>query len=151
MCPEWGRMNWIDVLVSIATGVLLWALLPRGVVLTRARRTENAKGDTLHDTWEIKNDSPLPVRLTSVRVVMPGHEGDMPWDGGPHGLTLRFDDDTAEIAREDWQRPWNHVVVRPGDTLEAHVPNNITLMIEYRRAGWSGVFERRKTRIDGLV
>lgn len=140
----------VDVFVSIATGVLVWALLPRGVVLTRAVRTENLKGERLYDTWELKNDSPLPVRLTSVRLVMPGYEGDLPWDG-QHGVILTLDDETAEIARADWQRPWNKVVVEPGDTLQAVAEVNTSLFIEYRRAGWFGVFERRRLAIHGAV
>ena len=39
--------------------------------------------------------------------------------------------------------PWNKVVIPPGDTLTAHVPNNSDLRIKYRRAGLFGIFERR--------
>lgn len=148
--PTMANVIGVEVLVSIATGVLLWAFLPRGVVLTRAVKTENRTGEPLDDTWELKNDSPLSLTLTSVRLAMPGYERDLPWDG-EHGVRLCFDDETAEIAREDFQRPWNEVVVEPGDTLEAAMQSNTSLLIEYRRAGWLGVFERRRVVIHGHV
>lgn len=131
----------------------LWAFLPRGVVLVRATKASKP------DSWTIRNDSPLPVRLRSVRVASPEtvnlesdtvEEPELPWDG-LLGVHLKFDDETAEIRRADWRRPWRHVVVGPGETLTAHVPVNTSLHIDYRRAGWSGVFERRHLDIHGTI
>lgn len=150
-------MDWVSVyvsaLVTVIAGLALWALLPRGVVLTRARKANE------RDSWTIRNDSPLPIQLTSVRIAAPetvdleSHtvgEPDLPWDG-ILGVRLSLDDFTAEIARQDWQRAWGEVSVEPGDTLTAHVPTNTTLYLDYRRAGWSGVLERRSLVIHGGV
>jgi hypothetical protein len=52
----------IGAVVSVLTGVGLWAVLPRGVVLTRSPSQQEP------GTWELHNDSALPVRLTSVTV-----------------------------------------------------------------------------------
>lgn len=145
-----GDVSWLEASVSIGTGILLWMFLPRGVVLTRAVRMYDSAGELLDDTWGLKNDSPLPVRLTSVRVIMPGYEGELGPDG--HELVwLTFDDETTEIAREDGRTPWSKTVILPGDTLTAAISNNTTLRIQYRRAGWSGVFERRRLEIHGAV
>ena len=97
----------MDWLISVVVGIALWAFLPRGVVLVRSVHTNHA------DSWTIKNDSPLPVRLTSVRVASPDtvnlethaiDENELPWDG-LLGVRLRFDDESTEIKRADWQRP----------------------------------------------
>ena len=54
--------------VSIAVGVVLWALLPRGVVFTRSFPAKTADGQILVDTWKIQNASSLPIRITSVAI-----------------------------------------------------------------------------------
>lgn len=149
-----GIMEWsstaINAVVSIGVGVLLWMLLPRGVVLTRTLSGP--------DLWQVKNDSPLPVRIMSVRVVSPEEwnettsrfdEPVLPVDGGIHGVSLSIDDEVADTARTDNQRPWSEVSITPGDTLTARVPTNTTLIIDYRRAGWLGILERRHLGIHG--
>ncbi len=156
-------MSWvatgISALVSIAVGLLLWAFLPRGVVLTRQVWTKDSGGNPLYDTWRITNDSSLPVRITSIRYVTPDTWNDesrsfdepvLPSDG-TDGIRLSLDDSTAEVARMDWKRPWSEVVVEPGDTLTAVVGTNTTLLIDYRRAGRVGLFERRHLTIHGGV
>ena len=143
----------MDWLISIVVGVALWAFLPRGVVLVRAVKANQ------QDTWTIKNDSPLPVRLTSVRVASPEtvelepgkiEEPALPL-GGLLGVRLSLDDETSDGIRLEWQRPWDQVVVGPGDTLTACVPVNTSVYIDYRRGGWSGVFERRHLVIHGTI
>jgi hypothetical protein len=146
---------------SAVVGMVLWALLPRGVVLTRAMRTQNWRGETLYDTWQLKNNSSLPIRLTSVTVTSPSTynasrnrvEGVplTPQNQDGFGISLRFDDDITELTREDIDKPWNRVIIPPGDTLQASVPNNTNLRIKYRRAGVMGVLERRNMRVQGNV
>jgi hypothetical protein len=146
----------IGAVVSVLTGVGLWAVLPRGVVLTRSI-SQREPG-----TWELRNDSALPVRLTSVTVesVHTYNEEtgkidvlDLPPEYLPGdrflGATLAFDDPATENLRTAHTPPWRGQVVRPGDTLRAVVHPNARIRIKYRRAGWLGVFERRETRIDG--
>jgi hypothetical protein len=143
---------WVDVLLSIVTGLVLWILLRRGVVLTRATKHTDWQGRPRFDTWEIKNDSALPVRLTSVWVKSPGYEGELSWEGGGgDGISLSFDDEVLKIAREDRERPWREVIVPPGDTLTAVVGGNRSLFIVYRRAGWTGLLERRMIVVHGGV
>jgi hypothetical protein len=155
----------VSSVVSIVTGVALWALLPRGVVLTRAVRTQSMIGQALYDTWEIKNDSPVPVTILSVTVAgphtvdlktstvrdleLPVFEGDA--HATDHGVSLTFDDDSSEISRVDASKPWRGLEIPPGDTLQAHVLNNRTLTIKYRRSGRTGLLERRSIVVHGYA
>jgi hypothetical protein len=145
--------------VSILVGVTLWALLPRGVVLTRSFPAVAPDGRVLPDTWRIRNESPLPVRIRSVAVSGVGTyddtKGALRWvevgteDEDGLSATLHLDDEVTEIRRLDNRQPWRAVVVAPGDTMQAHVLNNTTLRIRYRRAGAFGTFERREIQIHG--
>lgn len=151
-------MDWIGAIVSVVTGILLWYFLPRGVVLTRGRKSEGLRGEELHDSWEIRNASSLPIVIVSARVHSPAtwnaksktfDQPDLPLHGSPEGVVMRFDDEVTEIRREDLQQAWKGLVVEAGDTLTAIVPTNTSLVIEYRRRGFGGVLERRRVQIDG--
>ena len=147
----------VSALVSVFVGLGLWLWLPRGVVLVRERDT-----DAL-DTWKIRNDSPLAIRLYDVSYVGVGTYDErtdrcavipLKWDEGDDeycGVDMSLDDETDEIGRNDWQRPWNKIVLKPGDTMTAEVGNNTSLVIKYRRHGWAGVLERRTLQIHGGV
>lgn len=143
----------IDVLASAATGLALWALLPRGVVLTRSVRHHQPSGARALDTWEVRNESPLPVKITRVRVIRP--EGTTELSGTDNrpdlSVSLSYDDEVQDISRTDRRRPWRGLPVLPGDTLTAVVSVNSTLCIRYRRAGWLGVLERREVQINGVA
>jgi hypothetical protein len=152
----------VSTVVSILVALALWAVLPRGVVLTRRIRAQDWKGEPLFDTWEIRNESPLPVTLIAATYssAMTYHEdsamrervlpGWLPPDQEAGiGVSLAYDDEVLEISREEWQRPWRGQCLRPGDALVAVVKNNCTLKVQYRRAGLFGVFERRTVTIDG--
>ena len=151
-----------NTLVSIAVGAALWAVLPRGVVLTRSFPASTADGQILLDTWRVQNDSPLPIRITSVVVMGLGtvnrQTEEFEWvelepddDEKLRGATLHLDDEVSEIRRLDRPIAWNRVIVPPGDTMKAYVTNNTHLRMRYRRAGWLGVFERRTLTISGGV
>jgi hypothetical protein len=146
---------------SALVGIVLWALLPRGVVLTRAIRRHNFLGEPLYDTWELRNDSALPIKLTSV-AVMSTLTYDETKDRFDHveltadneskfAVELRLDDDISEIGRQERETPWMGLIIPPGDTLEAKVLNNTDLVIKYRRPGVTGLLERRKVTIKGNV
>lgn len=149
----------IGAAVSVLTGVGLWALLPRGVVLTRRVRTRDVAGFPIHDAWELQNDSPLPVRIISVttegiHTFDPDteriREVEVPTEPSEDfGVSLRFDDQTLEIARTERGLPWRSLVVPPGDRLQAIVTNNRTVRVRYRRAGMLGVLERRQVELHG--
>lgn len=148
-----------NTLASVAVGVALWAVLPRGVVLTRSFPASTANGQILLDTWRLQNDSPLSIRIASVAARGPGtvnrQTGDIEWvelkadDEKLQGATLHLDDEVAEIRRLDGPIAWSKEIIPPGDTLKAYVMNNTDLRIKYRRAGWLGVFERRTLTISG--
>ena len=142
----------INAVVSVVVGIGLWLLLPRGVVLVYE--------DRHYGEWTIRNDSPLPVQLCEVTVrgvnvideatgqltsvsLLPG-END-------YGAYMALDDEVAEIGRDEQQRPWREIVLVPGETITASVNLNTSLSIKYRRAGWSGVLERRMLTIHGGV
>jgi hypothetical protein len=149
----------IGTVLSVLTGVGLWAVLPRGVVLTRSVRGRNFAGDPLPDTWELRNDSALPVHIVSVttrgiQTFDPEsgkiHDIEVPPEPGEDlGVSLHFDDEQLEIARSDRGRTWRGLIVPPGDALQVTVMNNRTLRIRYRRAGALGVLERREVSIHG--
>jgi hypothetical protein len=152
----------IEVVIALVTGAGLFFALPRGVVLTRSPRTQDFNGQGLYDTWEIRNDSALPVRIMSVtyagpdtwnettgrieQLELPTFEGE-----GKLGVSLAFDDEVLEITRFDSGKRWRELVVPPGDTMRAHVVNNRTLTIRYRRDGFFGRLERRVITVDGGV
>lgn len=152
----------ISMVTNLVAGVALWVALPRGVVLTRARRTQRYDGQPLLDTWEVRNNGALPITIRSVtysgshtwnaetRTIeereLPVFEGD-----GKLGVSLAFDDEVDEITRFDKQVRWRGLVLRPGDTLQARVLTNCAITIRYRRSGCFGFVERRKLRIAGGV
>lgn len=151
----------IDITLALVTGIGLWAVLPRGVVLTRSVKEVDRRGKDVFDTWQLRNESALSIRLTSVAVqgiqtmdeatgrfrwvkLTPSNERDL-------GVELSFDDGQLETSRIESDKPWGQTLVPPGDVLLAHVTGNTTLRVRYRRAGWTGVFERREVVVAGHV
>lgn len=154
----------INAVVSLLVGFALWALLPRGVVLTRSFAA-NHQGVTQPQTWTIRNESALPVKITKVTHTGVHTYNDTtgeietrvlpPWvpheEEGDLGIRLQFDDEVLELNRDSDDSPWAGQLVPPGDTLTAFVNLNRTLTIRYRRAGLFGLTERRTLSIDGGV
>lgn len=152
----------IGVAASAVVGLALWLLLPRGVVLTRNRMTQDWAGRPIYDTWALRNDSALPIRVRRVLVTSASLPDGPSGQFAPRPLTadlqkrtgasVQLDDEIAEITREEAQGGrWEGVRVEPGDSLIAHVPNNTGLTVHYRRAGVAGVLERRTVRVQGGV
>lgn len=151
----------VNTAVSIAASLGLWALLPRGVVLTRAVRSHNHHGEPVGSTWNLRNDSALPIRIRSVRVTglstfnhatEQQREIELPLAGDrADGASLSFDDSTLETLLYVHHRSWKGVTIPPGDTLQAVVPNMHGLRIKYRRAGCFGILERREIVISGGI
>jgi hypothetical protein len=152
----------LSTLISVVSSVALWALLPRGVVLTRAMRARG-EWDPLMESWTLTNDSPLPVTFISVKYCSPEtfdpvtdtiREIDVPADDGAAGATgvlLRFDDEVLEVRRQDHHSGWSGLSVPPGDTVSVFMSNNRTLRIRYRRSGWTGHLERRRLEVHSGV
>lgn len=150
----------VNIVVSLAASTVvgfgLWAVLPRGVVLTRAYADEP-------EHWVIRNESALPVEITKVthRGVHTHNEVtaeievyELPsvHQPQPPGISLDYEDEVASITlAESGDGTWPGQVVPPGDTLNAHVSLNRDLRIEYRRAGRLGIFEKRAVEIHGGV
>lgn len=156
-----GAVSWPEVflaaLANVLVGVALWLLLPRGVTLVGSARTQDHFGQRLDDTWEIRNASPLPIRIRSVRLEGVGilnldtekpETIELPWDGF-QGTTLEYDDANLANARGDSQGPWASQTVQCGDALVAHVTGNTALTVNYRRGGPFGWTERRSITIQG--
>ncbi|MEE6289304.1 hypothetical protein V2J52_16745 [Georgenia sp. MJ173] len=141
----------LGVLASAITGVVLWAVLPRGVTLTRS--VEGVEPDA----WLVRNVSAVPAQLTSVTWQgVDTVEGDkVVWRDVPveaeHDAALRLVPNEDQLFYELTltRRRWRGFVIPPGDDLTATVFNNRTLRIKYRRAGITGIFERRELRIHG--
>lgn len=150
----------INSAVSIMVGIALWALLPRGVVLTRGRRLRNHRDEPMYGAWELRNDSPIPIRIQSVLIssAMNAHHADtrrleteLKLGKEPDGLSLAFDDSRLDTLVYVNRSTWKGVTVPPGDTLQAVVGTMQCLRIKYRRDGWFGLFERRELVIDGGI
>lgn len=160
----------IGGVLSVLTGIGLWMLLPRGVVLTKQHPvTHPYTGEILPDTWRITNSSALPILVTKITesgVQTFGHELKIRWRDRitgwvrrrppsrdlPVGFggSLTFDDHVLETRRSDRDVPtWTRQIVPPGESLTAHLMNNASVRIVYRRAGWSGWFERRELMLFG--
>lgn len=150
-------VDWVGValgtLGSLAVGVALWVVLPRGVILTKSHPVfRSYGGDPLPDTWAIKNVSALTATLESVTIQHMGmlEPAPLPLDG-LSTVSLVFDDEVLEIRRTDRQESWTGLPIPPGESLTAHVGVNHMLTVRYRREGWSGRFERRELVIYGCA
>lgn len=141
--------------ISIMGSLLLWFFLPRGVVLTSAELPYGEDDyeppyDELGATgtlFRVKNESPLPVKILKATI-----SGFMVYEttGGPNELDVTDTYDEHLILDADYGDPrWRGHITPPGNTFLANVHLNTTLKIKYRRAGWSGVFERRLLVIFG--
>jgi hypothetical protein len=125
--------------------------------LVKRQKFHDPVGEPLYDTWTVQNDSALPVRILTVQYYGGDthNHPDGPWRDMTdelderRGVYLRLDDEVPEMGRLDARRPWSRVVVPPGDTMTAGVPNLTDLRIKYRRAGFFGFTERREVRIRG--
>lgn len=139
----------LSVLASALTGIVLWAALPRGAVLTRTPADWKV--------WTIRNDSPVPIRITSVT-----WEGADTMEGGKplrrelpadtyHDVPLRLvpDEDYTYYELTLTHGRWPGYVIQPGESMTAAVFANRSLYIKYRRAGWTGLLERRQISVHG--
>ena len=151
-----------DEMPAVLFAILLWLVLPRGAVLVRRPRWHYPDGTPLYDTWEVRNDSAVAVRIRSAAYMGSGTYDDargrmnwheLPTNAQDSGLLvdLSLDDEVPEMRRLDAEQPWRKVVILPGDAMVAHVPNNHDLRIRYRRAGLWGFLERREIRVHGGV
>lgn len=133
--------------VSILCSLLLWLFLPRGVVLTSEEQGYDPDCNQCAQ-WSVKNESALPVRILSASVngvetynEATGKFGDVDVSGEEGRLMLGDGFGDPPETRG--------YVVFPGQTFAVHVDLNQELTIRYRRAGWSGLLERRKLSIFG--
>ena len=154
--------------VSIVCSLLLWFFLPRGVVLTSTELSYNeiypGRADDEPDNepddewpddemighggfWRVKNESPLPVRIlkATIRGLGTYNEATSKFDE----VDVTDSDDGYLIFDTEGDPAWRGYIVQPGNTFSASVGSNTDLIIRYRRAGWSGVLERRQLSIFG--
>ncbi len=126
--------------VSMLSSLLLWFFLPRGVVLT------SPGDDSAFQT--VRNASPLPVRILKVTVSGVGYVNDA-------GKFIEVDvtdshDDYLEVLGEG-DAVWRGHIIPPGHGVGVRARINGCVTIRYRRAGWSGVLERRRVDVFGGV
>jgi hypothetical protein len=155
---SWTMEVVIGAVLSVLTAFGLWAVLPRGVVLTRSVRGYQG----IQSMWELRNDSALAVRIRSVKVMGPITYNEetgkideielppeyLPGDKYFGAFKLAFIDPVTEIMRADQLQPWSKQVVLPGDSLRADVVSNVRMQVKYRRTGPFGIFERREIAIQ---
>ena len=133
--------------VSILCSLLLWFFLPRGVVLTSTELPYVKEG--CGGMWQVKNESPLPVRILKVALYGPAFIDEATEKLIEVDVTDSYDEHLMLDTEGD--TCWRGHIVQPGDTFSASVGGNTDLRIRYRRAGWSGVLERRLLVIFGGV
>jgi len=149
----------IGLLASTIVSIALWLLLPRGVVITRRKPAIDDFGEPIPDSWVLRNESPLAVKILRVRYagfstivdeslrwkrLSPDQLTDDPFDA-----VLDSDVGGGEVLSA--HETWRGFQITPGDGLVLRMPNNHTLEVRYRRAGWAGVLERRTIRIHGFA
>lgn len=149
----------IGLTASTLVSVALWLFLPRGVVITRSKPARDGHGEAIPDSWVLQNQSPLPVQILRVRftgfstivgehpvgkLLTPSDLTDEPFDA-----VLDSDVGGGEVLAA--KNGWNGVQVVPGDGIVLRMPNNLSLEVRYRRAGWTGIFERRTITIQGFA
>ena len=148
----------IGLLASTIVGVALWLFLPRGVVITRSKPAHDVHGDPIPDSWVLRNDSPLPVQILDVRYLgistivnaVPIWKPLTPPDLTSEPFLVGLDSDTGGGAMSN-DSSWSTVQLASGDGLILQMPLHHTLEMRYRRAGWSGGFERRAVTIQGFA
>ncbi len=141
--------------ISIIGSLLLWFFLPRGVVLTKSELPYGKKGykppyDDLEvkgSIWRVKNESSLPVVI--LKVTLSGMETYDESTESFKKIDVTDTDDEHLILDDYGDTRWRGHIVDPGESFLANVGINSDLTIEYRRAGWSGVLERRQLMVFG--
>lgn len=127
---------------SLLVGVGLWAFLPRGVALTKAVDT------TGPDQWRIENRTAEDIKV--MRVLANGGMTDFRTiEVLGTGLADFHIDADQEGADE--QPEWPRTTLNPGMGLSVQVPVNSHVVLKYRRAGWSGVFDRGEVQVFGTA
>lgn len=147
----------INVIISLATGVLLWFALPRGAVLTKRLLDGPQDWDELSTIrpgdLRITNDSAVPIRLVSVtsRTALEPEWVSLDSETSKNGQHLWIEDEVDNITMSEQNTPWSKVTILPGDALRARVQNFSDLLIRYRRAGLWGHLEHRSLHVRGGV
>ncbi|KUG54807.1 MULTISPECIES: hypothetical protein [Kocuria] len=151
--------NFVTGLVASAiVSIGLWLLLPRGVVITRNKPARDVRGEPIPDSWVLRNQSPLTVQILDVRYtgistyanMRPAWKSLTPSElaSEPFGVSLDSDVGGGAMSNDS---SWSTVQLAPGDGLVLQMPLNHELEMRYRRAGWTGVFERRVVTIQGFA
>lgn len=148
----------IGLLASTIVGIALWLFLPRGVVITRSNPARDVHGEPILDSWVLRNESPLPVQILDVRhlgisTIVDSHPAWMPVapsELANEPFVVCLDSDIGGGAMSN-SSEWNTVRLTPGDGLVLRMPLHHKLEMRYRRAGWTGVFERRAITIQGFA
>lgn len=146
-----------DVIISLATGVLLWFALPRGALLTKRLVEPPEEWHDLSPIWpgdlRVTNASAVPVRIVSVnsRAAQAPAWRPLESEESQYGPSLWIEDEVHNITMYENNTPWSKVRILPGDSLIARVPNNSDLWIRYRREGLWGHIERRSLILRGGV
>lgn len=141
--------------ISIVCSLLLWLFLPRGVVLTSADLPYSENGydppyddmDAKGRIWRVKNESPLPVAI--LKATIRGFETYDDATGEFKEIDVTDTYDEYLILDSYGDPDWRGHIITPGDSILATIGINSHLKIKYRRAGWSGVLERRQIVIFG--
>ncbi|ATG51108.1 hypothetical protein CFK38_05845 [Brachybacterium vulturis] len=149
----------IGLLASTIVSIALWLLLPRGVVITRSKPAKDDFGEPIPDSWVLRNQSPLPVKILRVRYMgfstivneTPMWNPLTPSELNDEPFYAVLDSDVGGGEVISANESWRGFQITPGDGLVLRMPNNHTLEVRYRRAGWAGILERRALRIHGFA
>lgn len=148
----------IGLIASIIVGIALWLFLPRGVVITRSKPARDVRGEPIPDSWVLRNHSPLPVQILDVQYIgistivneHPVWRPVAPSELTNEPFVVSLDSDVGGGAMSN-DSSWSTVQLAPGDGLVLQMPLHHKLELRYRRAGWTGAFERRAVTIQGFA
>lgn len=149
----------VGAAASGVMGVVLWLLLPRGIILTRTFAPVDSKNRRKLDTWSLRNESSLPIRVARAeyRGADTYSNGSLAWirlnpaDMVSDRFELQLDSDLSGGEVLAGFDKWRQFTLPPGDALLVRMPNNSQLRVRYRRAGLGGIVERRSIEIHGVA
>ena len=145
----------VGFVASAVVGWLLWIVLPRGIVLSRKFPAHNFAGSPIPDTWILRNESSLPVRIAKVEAIGAAFDGSdwndlSPLEAMKLGFFPTLDSDISGGEALAGIERWKEVRVMPGDGLQVKMPGNTVFRITYRRDSIVSFVETRQVTVFGM-
>ncbi|MFI8776559.1 hypothetical protein ACIGH6_05645 [Brachybacterium paraconglomeratum] len=145
----------IGFAASALVGLMLWFVLPRGIVLSRKFPAVGLGGAPINDTWVLRNESSIPIRISKVEAIGSMIDG-VEWKelslktARSLGFEPGLDSDISGGEALSSVTEWKGVRVLPGDGLHATMPGNSHFRFTYQRDSLLGFIETRQVTVYGM-